>query len=143
MTAQETIEAVAGRTLVEELENSWCAALCRKDLGQLGSLTHENFLLIGTRAGQPFMMNRQEWLEAVTQHAVERVTVELRDAIMLDKVIIGTVAAHWRIHSFGRLIEDSVVMTSIWVKDARGWKAIRRHSTPAGQTNVRAGRLEY
>lgn len=138
MSAQKTSETIADRTLAEKLERSWCEALCRQDYVQLGALAHEEFLLIGTRAGCPFIMNRQEWLNAVKRAAVEQVAAELRDAIIFDNVIVGTIDAHWRIRSLGRIIEDSVMMTSVWVRDAGGWKVIRRHSTPAGQTNVRA-----
>lgn len=138
MSMQEATEALAERTRIEELEHNWCDALCRKDFGQLKALAHEEFLLVGTRAGTPFIMNRQQWLDAVGRHAVEQVASELRDATVFDNVMIGTVDAHWRIRSLGRIIEDSVVMTSVWVKDSGNWRVIRRHSTPTGQTNVRA-----
>lgn len=138
MVARRTSEETTGRALLEQLEQEWCAALCRKDMQKLGSLAHEEFLLLGSRARVPFALNRQQWLDAVAAHAFEHVAIEARDAVQLDRVIIGTVEAQWRIRSCGRLIEDHVLMTSVWVKDAATWQTVRRHSTPAGQTNVRA-----
>jgi len=45
--------------------------------------------------------------------------------------MIGTVQARWRLKYLGRIIEDCVVLTDVWVKDEGRWQAIRRHSTPA------------
>ena len=45
--------------------------------------------------------------------------------------MIGTVQARWRLKYLGRMIEDCVVLTDVWVKDGSQWQAIRRHSTPA------------
>ena len=54
-----------------------------------------------------------------------------RDATVLDQVMVGTVQARWRLKYLGRIIEDCVVLTDVWVRDDGQWRAIRRHSTPA------------
>ena len=117
--------------LIEALEREWRDALCRKDMDKLSSLVHPDFLLIGTRSSGPFMMGRDEWLDAIQRRDVESIEVEVRDATALDQVMIGTINARWRLKYLGRIIEDCVVLTDVWVLDDGRWQAIRRHSTPA------------
>ena len=57
--------------------------------------------------------------------------LEVRDATTVGDVMIGTVHARWRLKYLGRVIEDCVLLTDVWVKDDGRWQAIRRHSTPA------------
>jgi len=117
--------------LIEGLEREWRDALCRKDMERLQSLVHKDFVLIGTRSTGPFMMTRQEWLDAIQRREVDAIDVEVQDATVLNEVMIGTVQARWRPKYLGRVIEDCVVLTDVWVKDDGRWQAIRRHSTPA------------
>jgi hypothetical protein len=117
--------------LIDELEREWRDALCRKDMERLQALVHRDFLLIGTRSTGPFMMNRQEWLDAIQRREVQAIEVEVRDATVFDNMMIGTVQARWRLKYLGRSIEDCVFLTDVWVKDEGRWQAIRRHSTPA------------
>lgn len=117
--------------LIEALEREWRDALCRKDMDKLSSLVHPDFVLIGTRSSGPFMMGRDEWLDAIQRRDVESIEVEVRDATALDQVMIGTINARWRLKYLGRIIEDCVVLTDVWVLDDGRWQAIRRHSTPA------------
>jgi len=117
--------------LIEGLEREWRDALCRKDMERLQSLVHKDFVLIGTRSTGPFMMTRQEWLDAIQRREVDAIDVEVEDATVLKDVMIGTVQARWRLKYLGRTIEDCVVLTDVWVKDDGRWQAIRRHSTPA------------
>jgi hypothetical protein len=117
--------------VIDELEREWRDALCRKDMQRLEALVHRDFLLIGTRSTGPFMMNRQEWLDAIQRREVEAIDVDVRDATVLDNLMIGTVQARWRLKYLGRIIEDCVFLTDVWVKDDGRWQAIRRHSTPA------------
>ena len=116
---------------IEALEREWRDALCRKDMEKLGSLVHPDFVLIGTRSSGPFMMARDEWLDAIQRREVESIEVEVRDATVLAQVMIGTVQAKWRLKYLGRIIEDCVLLTDVWVRDGDRWLAIRRHSTPA------------
>lgn len=117
--------------VIEALEREWRDALCRKDMEKLRSLIHPDFVLIGTRSSGPFTMGREEWLDAIQRREVESIEVEVSDATVQDQVMIGTVQARWRLKYLGRIIEDCVVLTDVWVRDGEQWQAIRRHSTPA------------
>ena len=117
--------------VIEALEREWRDALCRKDMEKLRSLSHPDFVLIGTRSSGPFTMGREEWLDAIQRREVESIEVEVSDATVQDQVMIGTVQARWRLKYLGRIIEDCVVLTDVWVRDGEQWQAIRRHSTPA------------
>ena len=120
---------------IEALEREWRDALCRKDMEKLGSLVHPDFVLIGTRSTGRFMMARDEWLDAIQRREVDAIELEVRDATVLDQVMIGTVQAKWRLKYLGRIIEDCVLLTDVWVLDGGRWQAIRRHSTPAPATD--------
>jgi ketosteroid isomerase-like protein len=117
--------------VIEGLEREWRDALCSKDMDRLQSLVHKDFVLIGTRSSGPFMMTREEWLDAIQRRDVFEIDVEIEDATVLPQVMIGTVHARWRLKYLGRMIEDCVVLTDVWVRDEGRWQAIRRHSTPA------------
>ncbi|WP_196233163.1 nuclear transport factor 2 family protein [Sphingomonas segetis] len=117
--------------VIAGLEREWRDALCSKDLQRLRSLMHPDFVLIGTRSTGPFMMSRDEWLDAIQRRQVDTIEFDVRDATALDDVMIGTVHARWKLKYLGRAIEDCVLLTDVWVKDGDRWLAIRRHSTPA------------
>lgn len=117
--------------VIEALEREWCDALCGRDMERLRALVHTDFVLIGTRSSGPFMMHRDEWLEAIQRREVDSIELEVRDATVLDQVMIGTVQARWKLKYLNRLIEDCVLLTDVWVFDEGRWRAIRRHSTPA------------
>ncbi len=117
--------------VIEALEREWRDALCSKDMDRLRALVHPDFVLIGTRSTGPFMMHRDEWLDAIQRREVESIEVEVSDATALDQVMVGTVQARWRVKYLNRIIEDCVVLTDVWVFDEGRWRAIRRHSTPA------------
>jgi hypothetical protein len=117
--------------VIEALEREWRDALCSKDMEKLRDLVHPDFVLIGTRSTGPFMMHRDDWLDAIQRRDVDAIELEVRDATALDKVIVGTVQAKWRVKYLGRVIEDCVLLTDVWVLDEGRWQAIRRHSTPA------------
>ena len=117
--------------VIEGLEREWRDALCSKDMDRLRALVHEDFVLIGTRSSGPFMMHRDEWLDAIQRREVDAIVLEVRDAITIGDVMIGTIHARWRLKYLGRVIEDCVLLTDVWVNDDGRWQAIRRHSTPA------------
>lgn len=117
--------------LIDRLEREWIDALCRKDMERLERLVHKDFVLIGTRSTGPFMMNRSEWLDAIQRRDVQDIGLDVMNATVLADTMIGTVQASWRLNYLGRVIEDCVVLTDVWVKDDGRWQAIRRHSTPA------------
>jgi hypothetical protein len=120
-----------GRELIEALEGEWRDALCSKDMGRLRALVHPDFVLIGTRSSGPFTMGRDEWLDAIQRRDVDAIELEVRDATLLDQVMIGTVHANWRLKYLNRIIEDCVLLTDVWVFDEGRWRALRRHSTPS------------
>jgi ketosteroid isomerase-like protein len=117
--------------VVEQLEREWRDALCNKDMDHLHSLVHRDFVLIGTRSTGPFMMDREQWLDAIQRRDIEAIEIVVHDATAAKDVMIGTVQARWRLKYLGRIIEDCVVLTDVWVKEDGRWQAIRRHSTPA------------
>ncbi len=124
--------------LIEAVEREWRDALCRKDMGKLRSLVHPGFVLIGTRSTGAFMMGREDWLDAIQKREVESIELDVRDATVLDQVMVGTVHAKWRLKYLGRIIEDCVLLTDVWVMEDGRWQAIRRHSTPAPAADCKA-----
>jgi uncharacterized protein DUF4440 len=117
--------------VIEALEREWRDALCSKDMDRLRALVHPEFVLIGTRSTGPFMMNRDEWLDAIQRREIDTIELEVSDATALEQVMVGTVQARWRVKYLNRIIEDCVLLTDVWVFDEGRWRAIRRHSTPA------------
>jgi hypothetical protein len=117
--------------VIEGLENEWRDALCRKDMEKLRALVHPDFVLIGSRSTGPFMLGREEWLDAIQRREVVAIELEVRDATTLDQVMVGTIEARWRPKYLGRIIEDCVLLTDVWVLEDGQWRALRRHSTPA------------
>jgi len=120
-----------GRQLIEALEGEWRDALCSKDMDRLRALVHPDFVLIGTRSSGAFTMGRDEWLDAIQRRDVDTIELDVRDATMLDQVMVGTVQAKWRLKYLNRIIEDCVLLTDVWVHDEGRWRALRRHSTPS------------
>lgn len=117
--------------IIEALEGEWSAALCSKDVDRLRALVHPDFVLIGMRSTGPFMMHRDEWLEAIQKRDVAGIELEVKDATSFDNVMVGTIYAKWRLKYLGREIHDCVVLTDVWVRQDDRWQAIRRHSTPS------------
>lgn len=116
---------------IEALEREWRDALCRKDMERLGDMVHPDFVLIGTRSTGPFIMHRDEWLDAIKHRDVDAIDFSIREVTVLGDVMIGTVHACWKLKYLGRVIEDRVVSTDVWVRQGDRWMSIRRHSTPA------------
>ena len=129
-----TLVAETKSTVIEGLEREWRDALCSKDMPRLQSLVHKDFLLIGTRSTGPFMMTRDEWLDAIQKRELISIDLDIRDAVIFDQVMIGTIEAKWRVKYLGGEIEDCVLLTDVWVKDDERWKVVRRHSSPAPPT---------
>ncbi|MEO5773936.1 MAG: nuclear transport factor 2 family protein [Sphingomicrobium sp.] len=117
--------------LITALEHEWRDALCAKDMDRLRSLIHPNFVLIGSRAAGAFSLNRDEWLDAIQKREPLSIELRIEDSTVLEQVMVGTIHACWRINYLGRVIEDSVLLTDVWVFDEGRWRVIRRHSTPA------------
>ena len=116
--------------LIDSLEREWRDALCAKDIDRLRTLIHPEFTLIGTRASGPFVMSRDEWLDAIQKRDLIRIDLNIRDAVVLDDVMVGTVEANWCVGYRGKPIEDCVLLTDVWVCDEGQWRVVRRHSSP-------------
>ncbi|MGN6155482.1 MAG: nuclear transport factor 2 family protein [Sphingomicrobium sp.] len=115
---------------IDSLEREWRDSLCAKDMERLRSLIHPRFTLIGTRSTGPFTLTREEWLEAVQKRELVSIELDIKDAVVLHDVMIGTVEARWRVSYLGREIEDCVLLTDVWVCDDKRWQVVRRHSSP-------------
>lgn len=117
--------------VIESLESEWSSALCSKDVEKLSELVHPDFVLIGMRSNGPFMMHREEWLEAIQRRDVLSIDLRIEDAAATETMMVGTVFAKWRVRYLGRVIEDCVVLTDVWVCEDERWQVLRRHSTPS------------
>ena len=123
--------------VISELECEWRDALIARDADRLRSLIHPQFVLIGTRSTGPFVINREEWLSAVQQREIVSIDVDIRDAVILDEVMIGTIYARWKVKYLGGEIEDCVLLTDVWVREGESWCVVRRHSSPAPPEDVK------
>ena len=119
------------RDLIRALECEWRDALCAKDVDRLRTLIHPDFMLIGTRSTGPFMLNRDEWLDAIQKRELISIDLDIRDAVVFEQMMVGTIAAKWRVKYLGGEIEDCVLLTDVWIRDNDQWKVVRRHSSPA------------
>ena len=117
--------------LINDLECEWRDALLKRDVERLRSLIHPRFVLIGTRASGPFIINREEWLAAVQQREIVAIDLEIRDSVVTEQVMVGTVWARWRVKYLGGEIEDCVLLTDVWINEDGRWQVVRRHSSPA------------
>lgn len=116
--------------LIDSLERDWRDSLCASDAERLRTLIHPRFTLIGTRSTGPFTLNRDEWLEAVQKRELISIDLDIKDAVVFEDVMVGTVEARWRVSYLGREIEDSVLLTDVWVREGGRWQVVRRHSSP-------------
>ena len=124
-------------SLINALETEWRDALLSRDTDRLRSLIHPKFVLIGTRSTGPFTINRDEWLAAVQQREIVSIGLDIRDAVVLDEVMIGTIEARWKVRYLGGEIEDCVLLTDVWVCVDERWQVVRRHSSPAPPSQVK------
>lgn len=117
--------------LISTLESEWRDALLSRDIEKLRTLIHPRFVLIGSRSTGPFTINREEWLSAVQQRQIVSITLDIREAVVFEDVMIGTIDARWKVKYLGGEIEDCVLLTDVWVRDEGRWQVVRRHSSPA------------
>lgn len=116
--------------LIGSLEREWRDALCAKDIDKLRSLIHPKFTLIGTRPAGPFTLSREEWLEAIQKRELISIDLDVKEAVVFEDVMVGTIEAKWRLSYLGRPIEDRVLLTDVWVCEDGRWQVVRRHSSP-------------
>ena len=123
--------------LIRALECEWRDALCAKDVDRLRTLIHPRFVLIGTRSAGPFMLSRDEWLDAIQKRELISIELDVRDAVVFDQMMVGTIEARWRVKYLGGEIEDCVLLTDVGVYHDDRWQVVRRHSSPAPPNNKR------
>lgn len=116
--------------LIGQLERDWRDALCAQDLDQLRQLIHPAFVLIAARGSGPFVMNRDEWLDAIQKRDVVTIDLDVKEAVVFEEVIVGTIEARWKVKYLGRTIDDCVLLTDVWVCEDGQWRVVRRHSSP-------------
>jgi hypothetical protein len=116
--------------LVDSLEREWRDALCAKDIARLRLLIHPKIVLIGTRTVGPFVLDREEWLDAIQKRELIDIDLDIKDAVVFDTMMVGTVEARWRVSYLGRPIEDCVLLSDVWVYEDGRWQCVRRHSSP-------------
>ena len=120
-----------GCDLIRSLEHQWRDALCAKDEERLKALIHPDFVLIGTRSTGPFMLTRDEWLDAIKRRELISIELHIQDALVFEDMMIGTIDARWRVKYLGGEIEDCVLLTDVWVRENDQWRVVRRHSSPS------------
>ena len=123
--------------LIRSLECEWRDALLSRDVDRLRSLIHPRFVLIGTRSSGPFVIDREEWLAAVQQREIVSIDLDIRDAVVLEDMMIGTIEARWKVKYLGGEIDDCVLLTDVWIREEGRWQAVRRHSSPAPPSECR------
>ena len=116
--------------LIGSLEREWRDALCAKDMDRLRGLVHPKFTLIGTRASGPFTLSREEWLDAIQKRELLGIELDVKEAVVFENTIVGTIEARWRVSYLGRAVEDCVLLTDVWVCEDDKWQVVRRHSSP-------------
>ena len=126
------------RELIRALECEWRDALCAKDIDRLRTLIHPDFVLIGTRSTGPFVLTRDEWLDAIQKRELVSIDLDIQDAVVFDQMMVGTIEARWRVKYLGGEIEDCVLLTDVWVRDKDRWQVVRRHSSPAPPNGKKA-----
>src|SRR4029434_7733389 len=92
--------------LIRALECKWRDALCAMDFDRLRTLIHPKFTLIGTRSTGPFVMHRDEWLDAIQRRELISIDLDVRDAVTFEHMMVGTIEARWRVKYLGGEIED-------------------------------------
>ena len=128
------------RELIGSLEREWRDALCAKDMDRLRGLIHPQFSLIGSRASGAFTMGRDEWLDAIQKRELVGIDLHVKDAVVFDDVIVGTIEANWCVKYRGKPIQDCVLLTDVWVCDEGQWRVVRRHSSPVPLTDCLPGK---
>ena len=115
---------------VGELEQRWRDALFSKDEETLRQIIHPKFKLVGVRSTGSVAVDFQQWLVALKRMDVANLEVRVTDCVALENTIVATVDAKWKVRYLGQLIDERVLLTDVWVREAGGWQVVRRHSSP-------------
>jgi len=115
---------------VGDLERQWRDALFAKDEAALRTLIHPQFKLVGIRSTGTVAVGLDDWLGALHKMDIASLEVRVTDSLRLDRTIVATVDAQWKLRFMGHTIDERVLLTDVWVKGDDGWQVIRRHSSP-------------
>ena len=115
---------------VIEVERQWRDALFAKDEEALRALIHPQFKLVGIRSTGTVTVGLEDWLGALKKMDIASLEVRVTDSVRLDRTIVATVDAQWKLRFMGHTIDERVLLTDVWVKGDSGWQVVRRHSSP-------------
>ena len=115
---------------IRELERQWREALFAKDEARLRQLIHPQFKLVGIRSTGTVAVGLEDWLVALRKMDLVSLEVRVMEAVQLDRTIVATVDAQWKLRFMGHAIDERVLLSDVWVKTDDGWQVIRRHSSP-------------
>ena len=118
------------RALVAQLEAEWREALFAKDEAKLRALIHPDFQLVGVRGKEPVSLDLDSWIDALANMDVVDLTVDVTHCTRHQGTIVATVDARWSVRYLGQVIQERVLLTDLWVECEKGWKVLRRHSSP-------------
>ena len=113
-----------------ELEREWREALFAKDEAALRKLIHPQFKLVGIRSTGTVAVGLADWLGALQKMDIASLEVRVTDSVRVDRTIVATVDAQWKLRFMGHTIDERVLLTDVWVKGDDGWQVVRRHSSP-------------
>ena len=113
-----------------ELERAWRDALFAKDEDGLRKLIHPQFKLVGIRSTGTVAVGLEDWLGALQKMDIASLAVRVTDSVRVDRTIVATVDAQWKLRFMGHTIDERVLLTDVWVKGDDGWQVVRRHSSP-------------
>ena len=113
-----------------ELEREWRDALFAKDEAALRKLIHPQFKLVGIRSTGTVAVGLADWLGALQKMDIASLEVRVTDSVRVDRTIVATVDAQWKLRFMGHIIDERVLLTDVWVKGDDGWQVVRRHSSP-------------
>jgi hypothetical protein len=115
---------------VADLERQWRDALFVKDEAALRALIHPGFKLVGIRSTGTVAVGLEDWLGALSKMNIASLDIRVTDSLQIDRTIVATVDAQWKLRFMGHLIDERVLLTDVWVKGDQGWQVVRRHSSP-------------
>ncbi len=115
---------------VIDLERQWRDALFAKDEAALRTLIHPQFKLVGIRSTGTVAVGLDDWLGALQKMDIASLEVRVTESVRVDRTIVATVDAQWKLHFMGHTIDERVLLTDVWVESDGGWQVVRRHSSP-------------
>ena len=121
---------VADANDIKLLEQAWRDALFAKDEPALRKLIHPEFKLVGIRSTGTVAVGLDHWLGALEKMDIASLDVRVTDSVHVDRTIVATVDAQWKLRFMGHTIDERVLLTDVWVEGDDGWQVVRRHSSP-------------